>query len=85
MITLMVVIPAVFVGQRLAVQAAKGSEIIKAKAESGEWRQALAGQPRMVALIETIGQQVELSETVQTLTAWLSTLAGSIVKRLPIR
>ncbi len=80
-IGLMVVIPAVFVGQRLAVQAAKGSEVIKARAESGEWRQALAGQPRIVSLIETIGQQVELGETLQTLTAWLSTLAGSIVKR----
>lgn len=81
MIGLMVVIPAGFVGQRLAVQAARGSEVIKARAESGEWRQALAGQPRIVALIESIGQQVELGETIQTLTAWLSTLAGSIVKR----
>ena len=80
-IGLMVIIPAVFVAQRLTVQAAKGSEIIKARVESGEWRQTLAGQPRLIAMIETIGQQVELRETVQTLTAWLSTLAGLIVKR----
>ena len=80
-IGLMVIIPAVFVGQRLTVQAAKGSEIIKARVESGEWRQALAGQPRLISIIETIGQQVELRETIQTLTAWLSALAGLIVKR----
>ena len=34
-------VPATFVGQRLAIQAVKGAELVQTKVKSGEWRLAL--------------------------------------------
>jgi predicted PurR-regulated permease PerM len=77
---LIVVVPAMFVGQRLILQAAKGAEIIEAKISSGQWRQTLETQPRLASAVDKIERQVDLPGTVKTFTAWLSTTAGSIVK-----
>jgi hypothetical protein len=45
-IGLSVAVPVTFVAQRLAVQAAKGAELVQTKVKSGEWRRALEAQPR---------------------------------------
>ena len=79
-IGLVVVVPATFVGQRLFLQVAKGAELIETKVHSGEWRRALEAQPRLAPLADRIEQQLDLPETAKTLTIWLSTTAGSIVK-----
>ena len=39
-IALIVVVPAVFVGQKLVAQAVKGAQLIETKVSSGEWRRA---------------------------------------------
>ena len=75
-----VAVPATFVGQRLAVQAVKGAELVQTKVKSGEWRRALEAQPRLAVLAEKIEQQIDLPGTVTTLATWLSTTAGTIVK-----
>jgi predicted PurR-regulated permease PerM len=80
LIGLIVVIPSVFVGQRLVVQAAKGAELIQTKVSSGEWRHVLEAQPRFEAIIQQIDQQLDLPETVNKLTSWFSNAAGIIVK-----
>ncbi|MEI7728778.1 MAG: AI-2E family transporter [Verrucomicrobiota bacterium] len=77
---LIVVIPATFVGQRLVQEAAKGAELIKAKAESGEWRIPLKAQPRLASLADRIERQIDLPGTVKTVAAWLTGAAGAIVK-----
>ena len=59
-IGLIVVVPATFVAQQLAVQAAKGATLFEAKFGSGEWRHALDAQPRLALLAETIQQRVDL-------------------------
>ena len=74
------VVPATFVAHRLVLQAAKGAELIETKVKSGEWRRALAAQPRLAPIAEKIEQQIDLPGTVKTLVTWLSTTAGSIVK-----
>jgi predicted PurR-regulated permease PerM len=79
-IGLIVVVPATFVGQRLVLQAAKGAELIETKVKSGEWRRALEAQPRLAPLADMIERQIDLPGTVKTLSTWLSTTAGSIVK-----
>ena len=79
-ISMSVVVAATFVGQRLAVQAAKGAELIQTKVKSGEWRRALKAQPRLAALADKIERQIDLPGTVTTLATWLSTTAGTIVK-----
>ncbi len=75
-----VAVPATFVGQRLAIQAVKGAELVQTKVKSGEWRRALEAQPRLAVLAEKIEQQIDLPGTVTTLATWLSTTAGTIVK-----
>ena len=80
-ISLIVVVPATIVGQRLVLQAAKGAELIETKINSGEWRRALEAQPRLAPLADRIEQEFDLPGTLKTLATWLSTTAGSIVKR----
>jgi predicted PurR-regulated permease PerM len=79
-IGLSVAVPVTFVAQRLAVQAAKGAELVQTKVKSGEWRRALEAQPRLATLADRIARQIDLPGTVTTLSTWLSTTAGTIVK-----
>ena len=79
-IGVIVVVPATFVGQQLVVQAAKGAEMFEKKINSGEWQAALQREPRLVPLLKRIEEQIDLPGTVKSLTTWLSTIAGSIVK-----
>ena len=78
-IGLIVVVPAVFVGQRLVLQSVKGAELIESKVNSGEWRRAIEAQPRLVPIADKIEQAIDLSGSAKTLATWLSTVAGSIV------
>jgi predicted PurR-regulated permease PerM len=79
-ISLSVAVPVTFVAQRLAVQAAKGAELVQTKVKSGEWRRALETRPRLAVLADRIEQQIDLPGTVTTLATWLSTTAGTIVR-----
>jgi predicted PurR-regulated permease PerM len=79
-IGLIVVVPAVLVGQSLVTQAVKGAQLIEERFASGEWRHTFATQPRILALAERIEDQLDLPDTVRSVTAWLSDTAGSIVK-----
>jgi predicted PurR-regulated permease PerM len=79
-VSLMVVTPATFVGQRLVVQALKGAQLIESKVTSGEWRRSLEAHPGLASLPARIEQQIDLPEAVKSLTGWLSTTLGSIVK-----
>ena len=66
-------------GQRLVQEAANGAELIKTKVESGEWRRALAAQPRLVPLADWIERQ-NLPGTVKTVATWMTTTGASFVK-----
>lgn len=78
-IALIVVVPATFVGQHLALQVAKGAQLIETKVNSGEWRRAIEAQPRLAPLADKIEKDFDLPGTVKTSATWLSTTAGSIV------
>ena len=78
-IALIVVVPAVFVAQKLVVQAVKGAQLIESKVSSGEWRRAIEAQPRLAPIADKIEQDLDLQDSVKTLTSWLSNTAGSIV------
>jgi predicted PurR-regulated permease PerM len=77
---LIVVVPAVFVAQRLVLEAAKGAQLVSAKVESGEWRHAIEAHPRIAFLAVKIEREVDLPRTAQTLAAWLTNIAKSIVQ-----
>lgn len=79
-ISCIVIVPALFVGQQLAIQAASGAQLIEKKVESGEWRRLLNAQSRLAPIIEKVEQQINLPETVKTFTAWVTNSAGAVIK-----
>ena len=79
-VSLIVAVPMTFVGQRLLVESARGAEIIKTKVESGEWRRTIEAQPRVAPMAGWVEKQVDLPGTVKTITTWLTTTAGALVK-----
>ncbi|MBC7755928.1 MAG: AI-2E family transporter [Bdellovibrio sp.] len=76
----MVIVPVLFVGQQLALQAVSGAQLIEKKVESGDWRRLLNSQPRFAPIVEKIEQHINLPETVKTFTVWVSNSAGSFIK-----
>jgi predicted PurR-regulated permease PerM len=79
-VALIVAVPAIFLGQRLLGESARGAEIIKTKVQSGEWRQAIQAQPRFAPLAQWIEHHVDLPGTVNALTKPLTTTAGTLLK-----
>jgi predicted PurR-regulated permease PerM len=80
LIALIVVVPAVLVGQQLVQQAAEGAAMVESKVSAGEWRRVIAAQPRLEPLVARVEQQLDLPATAKDLAAWISTFAGSIVR-----
>jgi predicted PurR-regulated permease PerM len=80
LIALIVVAPAIFVGQQLGLQAVSGAQLIDTKVNSGEWRRKLEAQPQLAPIIHKIEQHVDLPASLKTFTAWLGTTTGVIVK-----
>ena len=79
-ISVVVVVPALFVAQQLVVQAAHGAQVVDAKVSSGEWQRAVRAQPQLAPLVERIEQQIDLPGAVRSITTRLSGFAGSFVK-----
>ena len=70
---------AVFVGQRLVREAARSSELIKTKVESGEWRHAIEGHPRLIPLADWIERQ-NLPAAVEKFSAGMTAAGAAFVK-----
>ncbi len=80
LIGLIVVAPAMLVGQQLVLHAVKGSQLIETKVSSGEWRRALEAQPQLAPIVDKIEQHIDLPATLKTFTTWLGATAGVIVQ-----
>jgi predicted PurR-regulated permease PerM len=79
-IGLIVVVPAVFMGQRLVSEAVKGADTIRAKVESGEWQRVLDGYPRVAPIAQRIEGQIDLPGTISTIAAWLTNAIAAFVR-----
>ncbi len=79
-IGLIVVIPAVFVGQQLLFQAVKGAQSIEVKLSSGEWQRKLEAQPQLAPVLKKIEQRVDFPGAAAAFTKWVNTSAADIVK-----
>ena len=77
---LMVVMPAMFVAERIIGEAARGAETIKTMVESGEWRRAFDAHPLIAPIGQWIEWQLYLPEIVNTTTSWLTSTAASFVQ-----
>ncbi len=78
-IVLIVVVPVLFVGQKLVVQAAQGAQLIETKVASGEWRRAIEAQPQLAPVAEKLERDLDLPGTAKSIAAWFSSIAGSLV------
>ncbi len=79
-IALIVVVPATFVGQQLAIQAVKGAKLVETKVKTGEWRHQLETQPFVASLIDQVESHIDLPEIAKSFTAWLSSTGSVIIK-----
>lgn len=80
LIALIVVVPAVLVGQQLVQQAAQGAALVETSMATGEWRRVLARQPRLAPLAERVEKQLDLPGAAKDIASWLSSLAGTLLK-----
>jgi predicted PurR-regulated permease PerM len=80
LIGLIVVIPAVFVGQQLLLQAVKGTQLIEAKLASEEWQHTLEAQPQLAPILDNIEQKLDFTGAAKAFATWVHASAGDIVK-----
>lgn len=79
-VAVIVVVPAVFVADRIIGEAARGAETIRILVESGEWRRAFEAHPKIAPVGHWIEQHFDLPALVQTAASWLTNTAASFVR-----
>jgi predicted PurR-regulated permease PerM len=79
LIAALVVIPAVFVADRLLDEATKGAVAVRAKLDSGEWRQGLEAH-RVTAIAAQLLDRLELPELLGRIGTWLTNESTSLVR-----
>lgn len=79
-ISIMVIAPAIMVGQQLAIQAVNGTQLIEAKVNTGDWRRIFDAQPKLVPIVKHIEKQINLPDTIKSFSLWVNNSAGAIVK-----
>lgn len=77
---LIVVVPAVFVAERMIDEATRGAESVKTLVETGEWRRAFDAHPLLAPVGHWIERQFDLPEMVNAATSWLTSSAASFVQ-----
>jgi len=80
MIGVMVILPAVFVGQQLMHQAGAAAGLLSSKLDSGEWQAFIQLHPRLGPLATRIGEETGLPGSLKSLASWLSPAAGSLLR-----
>lgn len=74
------VVPTIFVVQKLSQQALDAAGTIQHGIESGEWRAAIDAQPKLRTLVDLVEKQVDLGGIATSLAASLSRNAGKLAK-----
>jgi predicted PurR-regulated permease PerM len=79
LIGFIVVIPLVFVGDHLMDEATKGAGAVRAKIDSGEWRQGLQAH-RLTAIGAQLLDRFDLPELIGSIGTWLTSASASLVR-----
>jgi predicted PurR-regulated permease PerM len=79
LIAFMVVVPAIFVGDRLIDEATKGVVSLRTKIDSGEWRQALQAH-RLTTIAGEFLDQLDLPELIGSTGTWLTNASALMVR-----
>lgn len=79
-VALMVVVPAVLIGQQLVEQVAIGAEVIDSEVARGDWRERIRSNPRLAPTLDLIEANINFPDTVKSSAAWLSSTAASLLR-----
>ncbi len=79
-VALIVVVPAVLIGQQLVEQIAIGAEVIDSEVARGDWRERIRANPRLAPTLEAIESNIDFPDTVKSSAAWLSGTAASLLR-----
>ncbi|MEO5961883.1 MAG: AI-2E family transporter [Thermomonas sp.] len=77
---LVVVFPAMLIGDRMIAEASSGAEAIAATVDSGEWRGKLQKYPMLAPAAVWVERQFDLPDTVNAITSWLTSTVASLAR-----
>jgi predicted PurR-regulated permease PerM len=80
LVIIVIVAPAFFIGQQVALEAAKGVEQIRANLTPENWEKFDREHPRLGAIVDRIEREVNLRDTLQQAAGTVSGVALSAVK-----
>ena len=75
-----VVVPVMFVAERIISEGARGAETAKTMVESGAWRRTLEARPCIAPVSHWIERQLDLPGLAKNATSWLTNIATSFVR-----
>lgn len=80
LIAVIVVVPAIFIADRIIGEAVNGAQTIQAMIESGEWRRKFEAHPRIAPAGDWIARELDLTGLANSVTSWLTNLGASFVQ-----
>lgn len=80
LIAIIVVVPAIFVGERLVNEAAKGAAAVEQSLRSGTWRGAIDASPRFAPVAQWIEDRVDLAGAAGTIANWVTSLSTAFLR-----
>jgi len=78
--TLTVIVPAIFVAERVIDKATRSAEAVNLVVESGEWRHLLENHQILAPILHWIERYFDLPEILNSATSWLTSSASSFVQ-----
>ncbi|MBB5751976.1 AI-2E family transporter [Prosthecomicrobium pneumaticum] len=75
-----VVVPLLVVGGQVAAEAARGAVHVEAAIRTADWRDAIAGYPRIVAAATWVEERLDLAGAASTLASWLTAQSTSLLR-----
>jgi predicted PurR-regulated permease PerM len=78
-VAILIVVPSVFVGQKLVKEASAGIEMITRGVRSGEWKQMLERFPRSRAVVEWFTSRIEAEEGAKQAAAAATQASGVVM------
>jgi len=79
-VVVVVVVPAIFVVERLITEAASGIQSLQSRVESGALQKLLDSYPTLAPLGKWIDRQFDLPSLMASVATWLSNIGASFVK-----
>ena len=77
---LVILLPAMLIGDRLIAEAASGANAIAATVDAGDWRRNLQAYPLLAPAVEWAERQFDLPDTVNAVTSALTGAVASMAK-----